>query len=169
MPTLESCGYDEALFQQKSAEFHKAGSKADIQAEFAKRDSAAGKQREQAQRQKKADAYSAKTGDFVVKNPDFVESVSKMPLQNTGAATALLDAGPDVTYHLSKNLDIVDQLNGMSEIEAAVEVGRISERLKVNNKKLKTDAPEPITPIKGGGTMNTSLPGEELIRGAKFY
>jgi len=55
-----------------------------------------------------------------------------------------------LVYHLAKNPDRLERLNGMSEREAAREIGRIEARLSQPSAKTRTSAPPPVSPLKGG-------------------
>lgn len=169
MPTLESCEYDEQKLQSEMVAYTTKLARAEAQKVLQENQNKTVQAQQQRKANEKRNAYAEKTKVFAEKNKDFIESVQAMPLQNTGAAQALLQAGPDVTYHLSKNLDLVDTLNGMSDIEAAVEIGKLSVSLKTVTKKTITNAPDPIETVKGSGSaINTSEPGDELIGGYNF-
>lgn len=163
MPTLASCDYDEEKHQVKLAEYF------NNLAEKKARDIYVNQGKEQTERQRQAEKqrvkaeYYKKVDEFIKTKPDYAESVKNMPIVNQNVVDALLDIGPEVTYHLSKNLDIVDRLNGMSPVQIGITLGSISRELSTVNKKTLSKAPEPIEPVQGSGVINTSAPGDELI------
>lgn len=66
------------------------------------------------------------------------------------------DKSAHIVYHLAKNPDRLAKLNGMSEREAAREIGRIEARLSLPNPKTQTKAPPPKAPPKGGASPRSS-------------
>lgn len=77
---------------------------------------------------------------------------------------ALLDSdrGPEVAYHLAKNPEQAARLNGLSPLSAAREIGRLEASVSVSPSpvvKPVSNAPEPITPIRGGVT-NSADPSD---------
>jgi len=168
-PTMESCGYDEEVFATKM-QAH-ATKKADINAQKSANERIAADNRVAAQQKanERVDSFLGQAKEFSKEHPDYFESVKKTPLNNPIAGEAILKKGPEVLYHLSKRFDLVDKINNMSAVDAVLEIERISNEVTTINKKLTTDAPPPIEPIGGsGGGLNTALPGEESIKGAKF-
>lgn len=56
-----------------------------------------------------------------------------------------------LTYHLGKNPDLARALSAMPERERARQIGRLEASLTAPQPKIKSDAPPPITPVRGGG------------------
>ncbi len=168
-PTMESCGYDEEVFSTKMHSYAVKTAQADVQKTESERVAADARIHAQKQANERIDSFLVQAKEFEKEHPDYFESVKKTPLNNPIAGEAIMKQGPEVLYHLSKRFDLVDKINNMSAVDAVLEIMRISNEVKTVNKKLTTDAPPPIEPIGGsGGGLNTSLPGEELIKGAKF-
>ncbi|WP_028955915.1 hypothetical protein [Sulfitobacter sp. 20_GPM-1509m] len=63
-----------------------------------------------------------------------------------------LDAGPDVLYHLGKNPAQAAQIANMPTVQAALAIGRIEAGLAMPKPITKSNAPDPITPIRGSGS-----------------
>lgn len=64
--------------------------------------------------------------------PDYHDVVSASEVPVTDVVKDLLldsDAGPRIAYHLSKNPDVAEKLNAMTEREAAREIGRLEVKL----------------------------------------
>lgn len=79
-----------------------------------------------------------------------------------------LENGPDVVYHLAKNREVAESLSEMSELEAVMEIGRISASLQGEAKGKEAEktgekkppvatAPAPIKPV-GGSSTKHKLP-----------
>lgn len=62
------------------------------------------------------------------------------------------DSAADVAYYLGSNQDIARQISRMPPLAAARELGRIEALLSRPQPKTQTNAPDPITPVKPGGT-----------------
>lgn len=58
-------------------------------------------------------------------------------------------------YHLAKNPGKVAQLNGMSEVAAARELGRIEARLSLPKPNAATKAPAPARPVSGAAAVSS--------------
>jgi hypothetical protein len=61
------------------------------------------------------------------------------------------DMGPDVLYHLGQNRALAAQIAQMPQVEAARAIGRIEATLNAPKPRTETQAPAPITPVKGSG------------------
>ena len=74
-----------------------------------------------------------------------------------GAAQAIKssDVGPDIVMYLGRNPDVLRKLSNMSSTRAAIEVGRIEERLNAN-KERKGTAPAPITRTRSAGAASNN-------------
>lgn len=59
------------------------------------------------------------------------------------------DAPHDVAYHLGKNPELARTLSAMNPVAAARELGRIEARLSAPRPKTTTEAPAPISPVRG--------------------
>ncbi len=93
----------------------------------------------------KEKSFSRNAADYaeIAGNPD-------LPVNDSMAETIRdMDNGPEVLYHLGKNIDIADSISRLSPLAAARELGRIEERLSSQIKsKTVSDAPKPAPKIK---------------------
>lgn len=65
--------------------------------------------------------------------------------------------GADIAYYLGCNPEFTKSLTRMSDMQAAMEIGRISAGLNVEPAKPKTTAPEPIKPVRGKAAAARTL------------
>jgi hypothetical protein len=77
--------------------------------------------------------------------------------------------GPLLAYHLAQNPDKVDDLNRMSPVQAAREIGRLEARIRGPQPAKATKAPPPVTVPKGGaakpsGNDPSTMSMEEYTR-----
>ena len=90
--------------------------------------------------------------------PDFDEIVASSDVVvNDDVRDAILesDVGPQVLYHLAENDELAKKIAGMSPKAALREIGKLEERLSVKptakqETVVKSRAPAPISPIRGG-------------------
>lgn len=61
-----------------------------------------------------------------------------------------VDNGHSVLNHLTDDIDFAAKLYKMNPVQQAIEVAKLSEKLKAPVRKAVSKAPPPITPIKGG-------------------
>jgi len=114
----------------------------------------------QAKEQEKARTFGQKLKEFSNKHDDFDELVDGVndvlisPFVQQGIVES--DYGPEIMYELAKDREEYERISSLSDAAAIRELGkielRIIERLESKTKKQTsktTNAPEPITPIKG--------------------
>jgi hypothetical protein len=80
---------------------------------------------------------------------------------------ALLDSarGPELAYHFAKNPQEVQRINGLSPIQAAMEIGRLEASLVKPQRISK--APEPVKPLasgKAGSANPVEMPMEDYMK-----
>lgn len=94
---------------------------------------------------------------------DFTEVLRNMPtLQPTVLAAVMEDPkGPELAYYLGKHLDITDKIVSMNPIAAAIEIGRISQRLAEPKQIKPSSAPDPISAVSSGGVVSSNI-GDEM-------
>jgi hypothetical protein len=156
-PKLEDFDYDEdqhrsALIKYQVAEELKAERQA-LQAE--------------SKQAKAAEAQSAFNERIAALNkPDFYEAANSVPVLPVGVADALVQSenGAELIYHLGTHLDLADKLANMSPTMAMMELGRISVNLNAKPKAKLSAAPDPIEPLKSGGSISK----ERGPSGAKY-
>lgn len=93
------------------------------------------------------------------KYKDFEQIVTaSVPITDTMADIILSCKNPiDVTYHISKNIELCKNLASLNQTEIALEIGRIDGQYNPNSKSQKSvsQAPKPITSIGDTGSSNT--------------
>lgn len=84
------------------------------------------------------------------------------------------DVGPQLAYHLAKNPDVAERLNAMTPVQAAREIGRLEASMtappasaSATTPKRTTQAPAPITPVRGQGGQFTKP--AEAMSDAEWY
>lgn len=102
----------------------------------------------------KAD-WAERVSDFKERAPDFDAVVGNPNLPITPAmADTLLhmdDDGPALAYYLGKNPQEAARLASLSPSVAAIQMGRMAERLKAPPRRTASSAPPPVGPVTGGG------------------
>ena len=92
---------------------------------------------------------------------DFEAVAYSAPISDSVATLiATTEGGADIAYHLGKNHHIAARLSQMSQLEAAIEIGKLSASLSSPQAKLKTGAPPPIKPVSGRGAGARKSPSE---------
>lgn len=157
--------YIEALTDWKASQ---AASKA-IEKLQQEREQQSQRQAEQA----KAQTYESRLEAVRTEIEDFDEVVTSADVRVSGAVRdAILDSelGPQLTYHLAKNPDVVKKLAGLSPVAQIREIGRLEAEVQKAPTKPVTKAPTPITPTRGSGGQFTK---DESTMGAaewaEFY
>lgn len=131
------------------------------------------KQAEESQLKDILDSYGEKVIEARSRYEDWSEVVEKSELeipQTAVMAIYEMDNGPDVTYFLASNPEVVDELREMTKIGAIRAVEKISLALaeeapknevetekkeEEKTAKLQSKAPAPIRPISSGATSST--------------
>lgn len=88
--------------------------------------------------------------------PDYAAKVGAIPELPAGVAATImtLDDGAAMAYHLAENLDLANSLASMTPQQALMQLGKISATLN-NKPEIKLSAaPEPIEPLKSGGSLS---------------
>ncbi len=84
---------------------------------------------------------------------DFEAKVFTAPISDDVAQmVAALDTAADVACHLGTHPDEAVALSAMSQVEAAMEIGRIEARISAPKPKIQTSAPDPINPVRSKPT-----------------
>lgn len=81
--------------------------------------------------------------DAVARAPDVPVSAAMADLIVTS------EQGPDVLYFLGQNRAVAAQIASMSQVEAARAIGRIEATLQAPKPRTETNAPAPISPVRG--------------------
>ncbi len=64
------------------------------------------------------------------------------------------EVGADVAYHLGQNRALAAQIAQLSPVEAARAIGRIEASLQQPRPRTETNAPDPISPVRGTGGVS---------------
>lgn len=109
------------------------------------------------ERQKVIETWASKVQTAKANLPDFDEVVASSDVVvSDDIRDAILesDVGPQVLYHLAENEDLAKKIAGMSPRSALREIGKLEERFsakpEVKETVVKSRAPAPINPIRGG-------------------
>lgn len=144
--SLADFDYDEAKFAQYVVDTATAKAMEKFQSQTTE------KQTEQV-RQHMERQFRAQEKAFADATPDYYDLAWSNPMVSDAMAEAIMqmESGPEVAYYLAKNQDASEKLMRLSPVTAAVELGRISERLAAQRSakgKSVTDAPEPPPKLK---------------------
>ena len=110
-----------------------------------------------------AQSWNAQMEDARGRYADFdaVALSPQVPITpEVGMLIATSDQGADVAYFLGQNRALAAQIAAMSQVEAARAIGRIEEKLQAPKPRTETQAPSPISPVRGGASA--SLNAEKL-------
>lgn len=91
---------------------------------------------------------------------DFDQVVGAVKTELTPHAIQLIlesEKGAVIQYHLAKNPDALDRLNGLSPLATAKEIARLEDRLSLPNPKTATKAAPPINAPRGGASPVVDL------------
>lgn len=130
---------------------------------------------EQNQTATRFELYQERVAASLEAIPDYAEVVGA---SDVPAAPHVLesildsDSGPQLAYHLAKNPELAEQLNAMTPVQAAREIGRLEARLaqpkaETTPPKRTTNAPAPITPVRGSNGQFTK--SAEQMSDAEWY
>ena len=140
-PSLEDLNYDNEAYKAALIEYGKSQAKNQTTTE---------PQVDPVKAEKVA-TFSQKLDAFRAKAPDYVDVVSQMPISQVGSDAILeMDNGPEVAYYLGNHLDLVDEINALNPVAAALKIADLSKKLKPAEPKISS-APDPVTSIKSGG------------------
>jgi chemotaxis protein histidine kinase CheA len=124
--------------------------------------------------------YQGSVAAFKEEHDDWDKVVGQaLPIPNSVyfAIVDLADEGPAVTYYLGKHPDKIAELAEMTPYRAAIEVGRIADKLKTGgDRKTSTEKatkiplkkiPDPVTPVSTSATSST-LTSREAAKSRDF-
>jgi len=145
---------------QDAFEYAKALAEYSTEKALAERDRRDAEEKIAAERQKVIESWATKVQSAKASMPDFDEVVASSDVVvNDDIRDAILesDVGPQVLYHLAENKELAKKIAGLSPKAALREIGKLEERFssKPTAKQepvVKSRAPAPISPIRGGTT-----------------
>ncbi len=106
-----------------------------------------------------AEAWTVQVAEAKARYADFetVAMANDLPVtKSMGELIMTSDQGPDVLYHLGQNRALAAQIAAMNPVEAARAIGRIEATLTTPKPRTETNAPPPISPVRGsaGASLN---------------
>lgn len=119
------------------------------------------------------EAWTAQVADARGRYADFDAVAHAQDLPVTPAMGDIImtsDNGPDVLYYLGQNRALAAQIAAMHPVEAARAIGRIEATLTLPKPRTETNAPAPISPVRGsaGASLNPDkVSMEDYIAGRK--
>jgi len=140
-------------------EYAKALAEYSTEKALAERDRQVAQAREQEAHQKIIQSWAQKVQEAKAELPDFDDLVAASDVVvNNAVRDAILesDVGPKILYHLAENNDLAKKIAALSPNAALREIGRLEARFDVKtdakqtNPLVKSKAPAPIQPIRGG-------------------
>lgn len=148
-PTLESCDYDEAAFEQAVTDWHEKKSRAEQQKQQQQR-----QQQEYQQRfQQRVEAHKQRAENLPVKDYRETEEVVRreLPVIQQEILIHAADEGSElIAYALGKNQQLRQRVAAETDpIRAAFLLGQISKQVSLAPKPKKAIKPEPE--VRGGG------------------
>ena len=146
--TLADFGHDETLYRNHLVSIAEERARVAARGEYDKY-----------QQQQAADSirtkYNERADKFAKTKDDYHEVATRSPISDEVANLVMhLDAGPEVAYFLGLNHDIARSISSVPIEQAAMELGRIDQRLSVERKRTKpvSNAPPPPKKIEGSET-----------------
>lgn len=165
-PTLESCEYDEAAFEQAMTDWHeKKGRAEQIQQQQQRQ------QQESQQRfQQRVEAHKQRAAKLPVKDYQEMEEIvrSEVPDLHKEIIIHCADEGSElIAYGLGKSQQLRQRVAAETDpIRAAFLLGQISQQVKLAPKPKKAIKPEPE--VRGGGADAKQDDFNKLCPGAKI-
>lgn len=104
--------------------------------------------------------WASKLEDVRSVIPDYAEVVGSSEVTiSDHVADALFDSdlGPQLAYHMAKNPEVVERLNKLSPVKAAIELGRLEVALTTPVARPTTKAPAPVNPIRSAPARQSDL------------
>ncbi|MCC4519053.1 phage capsid protein [Enterobacter hormaechei] len=165
-PTLESCEYDEAAFEQAMTDWHEKKSHAEQQKQQKER-----QQQEYQQRfQQRVEAHKQRAAKLPVKDYQEMESIvlsELKPIQQEIIIHAADEGSELIAYALGKNQQLRQRVAAETDpIRAAFLLGQISKQVSLAPKPKKAIKPEPE--VRGGGADAKQDDFNKLCPGAKI-
>ena len=97
--------------------------------------------------------FMSRAESYKAERPDF-ETVAFNPLlpvtQEMADVINASENGPQVLYHLGRNMAEAQRISNLPPVMQAAELGRIEARITMPQANLNSAAPEPIEPVGGG-------------------
>ena len=144
--TLEDFDYDEGAYQRYM--FDTVTEQATQKALDAVK-----QERAQGDAEQRVNNFRARMSEYATKVDDYYHVVENPALpmdQKMIDIVQSMESGPEIVYHLGKNIPLAQQIAKLSPIQAAVEIGRIEAQLQAEKKAGSVSkAPPPAPKIEG--------------------
>lgn len=120
------------------------------------------KQREESTQAELQSQWDAQCADFAKDHPDFFDAINNptLPISKTmGEVLQSSEKGAELAYHLATNPGEAARIARMGTSQQAAALGRLEAKLEkpAAPKKTTTKAPEPPTPVGGGGVSTVDI------------
>ncbi|EMF03300.1 hypothetical protein [Serratia marcescens] len=165
-PTLESCDYDEAAFEQAMTDWHEKKGRA----EQVKQQQQRQQQESQQRFQQRVEAHKQRAAKLPVKDYQEMEEIvrSEVPDLHKEIIIHCADEGSElIAYGLGKSQQLRQRVAAETDpIRAAFLLGQISQQVKLAPKPKKAIKPEPE--VRGGGADAKQDDFNKLCPGAKI-
>lgn len=138
-----------AIWKQDQRRAERFAKEAEKEAEEARKQAATFDQQE---RHALRQSFEAQVEDAKTRYADYdaVARAPDVPVSDVMADLIITsDVGPDVLYHLGQNRALAAQIAKLPLAEAARAIGRIEASLQAPKPRTETQAPDPISPVKG--------------------
>tara|TARA_B110000908_G_C10235081_1_gene442827 strand:- start:1000 stop:1845 length:846 start_codon:yes stop_codon:yes gene_type:complete len=161
-PNLEQFDYDEQRFNAAVDEYNQKSTQRTIHQALAEQQRYQTEAVRQESNRLAIEQFSEKSNEFAIEHADYFEKVqapnfvaafkSAPVLQKAALQT---DNAPAVLYHLAQNPNLAQELRMSDEFTAAMQIGRISEKLgSPVVAKTNSNAPTPIRPVGNTASVN---------------
>ena len=142
---------------QDAFEYAKALAQFSTERALKERDQQEANRKENEERQKTLQSWSAKLEKMKADMPDYdaIVSTANVNVSNDIRDSILeSDVGPRILYHLAEDLEYAQKLAAMPTRKALVEIGKLEKLYEKNEAKqetvVKSRAPAPIKPLRAG-------------------
>ncbi len=162
-PTLADCENDEDKFREALISW-------EVKQQVGAATADIGKPDPKAEFQQIQQKYDDRRIEYSKTNPTYSQDVQKLPELPVDTFELLIqhENGPALFHHLSKHLDVADQIIGMPFGQAAAKIGELNVSLSAPRTKTPSGAPDPIDdPVNPGGGV-TDGDKNPLTAGATF-
>lgn len=158
-PKLEDFDYDEQAYNEALIDY-----KVDVKAQAIQ-----DQQLQQSKNQEKIalmQTFNDNSATFAKDKPDFTDVLNRVPTLQPSVLEEVMSQknGPELAYFLGNHLDIADSIVKMNPVAAGIKIGEISRKLSEPKQIKPSKAPEPIDPLRSGG----SISNERGPQGATF-
>lgn len=130
-------------------------------------------ERQKTQQQERLGSFVQRQAAYAAGNSEYDAAIKQADAAgisfSEGVSEVILtaDNGVELHHELLKSPELIDKLNRMTPVQAAMELGRLEARLKSTPAPAITSAPDPIAGLNGAGSQLT--PGGASESMADYY